>query len=142
MIYKCKITVRYAETDRMGVSHHAMYPIWFEEARSRWIAANGISYAEIEKRGILLPIIDLHCHYYGTSDYMDPLWIHTQITKLTAARIIFHYNVYKQNQLITAGSTTHAWVDSVAFRPINIKKTAPDLYDLMQHGIQDPSIQQ
>lgn len=140
MIYKCIITVRYAETDRMGISHHATYPVWFEEARSRWIAANGISYSEIENRGILLPVVGLHCRYLGTSDYMDSLCIHTQITKLTAARITFHYDVFNKDKLITSGSTEHAWIDKATFRPVNIKKHAPDLYQLMQRGMQESAV--
>ena len=46
-----EITVRYAETDCMGVTHHAVYPVWFEVARTDYIKNAAVSYAEMERRG-------------------------------------------------------------------------------------------
>ena len=34
-------TVRYAETDQMGVAHHSNYPIWFEAGRTDFIRKMG-----------------------------------------------------------------------------------------------------
>ncbi|MDE5852909.1 MAG: acyl-CoA thioesterase [Oscillospiraceae bacterium] len=135
MSYQSKVTVRYAETDRMSITHHSVYFIWFEEARSMWVKSSGLSYSEIEKRGIMMPIVDLSCHYYGTSDYMDELSIVTSMTKLTAAKICFEYIIYKENSLITKGASVHAWVDAKTFKPINIKKQAPDIYNLMYNAL-------
>lgn len=47
-----EITVRYAETDCMGVTHHAVYPVWFEVARTDYIKNAAVSYAEMERRGV------------------------------------------------------------------------------------------
>lgn len=49
-MYTSKITVRYAETDQMGIAHHSNYPVWFEVARTDFIKASGISYSEVEGR--------------------------------------------------------------------------------------------
>ena len=58
-----EITVRYAETDAMGVVHHAVYPIWFEIARTDYIKAVGLSYAEMEKGGVMLPVTSISVKY-------------------------------------------------------------------------------
>ena len=54
-----EVTVRYAETDRMGVTHHAVYPIWFEMARTDYIKNAAMSYAEMERQGVMIPVRDL-----------------------------------------------------------------------------------
>ena len=45
---RTKVTVRYAETDRMGIVHHSNYPIWYEIARNDYIKMFGISYTDME----------------------------------------------------------------------------------------------
>ena len=51
--------VRYAETDQMGVVHHSVYPVWFEEGRSHWMRAMGSNYAECEADGFVLSVSEL-----------------------------------------------------------------------------------
>ena len=46
------VTVRYAETDQMGVAHHSVYPVWFEVARTDWIKALGTTYSQLEQQGL------------------------------------------------------------------------------------------
>jgi len=56
-----EITVRYAETDCMGVTHHAVYPVWFEVARTDYIKNAAVSYAEMERRGVMIPVTGISC---------------------------------------------------------------------------------
>ena len=58
---RTKVTVRYAETDKMGIAHHSNYPIWYEIARNDYIKMFGISFncdgsavVDIEKYDIIL----------------------------------------------------------------------------------------
>ena len=44
MTFQTTVIVRYAETDRMGIAHHSIYPIWLEEARTQWMASTGMPY--------------------------------------------------------------------------------------------------
>ena len=50
--------VRYAETDQMKVVHHRNYLVWCELGRTDLIRRLGASYAEIEKQGILLAVVE------------------------------------------------------------------------------------
>ena len=58
-----EITVRYAETDCMGVTHHAVYPVWFEVARTDYIKNAAVSYAEMERRGVMIPVTGISCPF-------------------------------------------------------------------------------
>lgn len=130
MISETKITVRYAETDRMGIVHHSVYPIWYEAARTEAIKKIGMTYSALEKNGIMTPLVELNSKYITPAEYEDILVIKVGISKLTPARIVFDYQVVKQGEdkPINTGSTTHAWVGN-DLRPINLKKQFPDIFD-------------
>ena len=60
-ISQTRLTVRYAETDMMGVFHHSRYYPWFEQARTDFIKETGLTYSDMERMGILLPLIETGC---------------------------------------------------------------------------------
>lgn len=127
MYSESKIVVRYAETDKMGIVHHSVYPIWYELGRTDFIKLANLSYTEMEKMGIMLPLVSLTCNYKKPADYEDELTVRTMINKLTPARIEFYYEVYKNEELINTGTTVHAWVGK-DLKPINLKKKYNSLY--------------
>lgn len=132
MISSTKINVRYAETDKMGIVHHSVYPIWFEVARTDFGKEAGFRYFDLEQKGIFTPLIELSVKYNKPADYDDELEIKTRISKLTPVRVQFSYEVYnvKTGLLLSEGSTMHALVGT-DFRPMNLKKVHPDIWDLM-----------
>lgn len=138
MISKSKINVRYAETDKMGIVHHSVYPIWFEVARTDFGKEAGFRYADLEEKGIYTPLVELGVKYYKPADYDDELEIRTRISKLTPARVEFTYEVYnvKTNEFLSEGFTTHALVGS-NFRPMNMKKIHPDVWELMLASVEE-----
>ena len=120
------VTVRYAETDRMGIAHHANFPIWFEIGRTDFIRLFDTTYTEMEE---ILP-----------AQYEDRLVIRTWCTHISAARIEFSYTVKRINADDTQtelayGSTEHGFVDAKTFRPCNAKKRMPELYEKMNQNI-------
>lgn len=129
MICRSKITARYAETDRMGIIHHSVYPVWFEVGRTDFIKLTGMSYTEFEESGIMLPLASLSCKYILPIKYEDEVIIETSIISVKAAKIEFRYRVLREDKLCSEGGTVHAFVDSRSFRPINIKKINPPLYE-------------
>ncbi len=129
-----EVTVRYAETDCMGVVHHSVYPVWFEIARTDFIKEAGMSYADMEKAGIMLPVTGISCRYRLPARYDDTLVITAEVTRLTPARIEFAYTVIKKGEegIIAEGTSSHGFVDSSTFRPLNLKKVMPELYGMME----------
>ena len=136
MISKTKIIARYQETDQMGIIHHSVYPIWFEEARTNFIKEMGISYSEIEKMGIMLPLSKLNCKYIKPALYEDILTIHTTIKNLTNVKIEFEYKVFKNDILINIGETQHPFVDK-NFNLINLKKFNSKIFNLISSALEN-----
>lgn len=130
-VTKSHVCVRYAETDQMGVVHHAVYPIWFELARTDFIKVIGLTYSQMEQAGILLPVAELTARYRIPAKYENQLTVETHIEKITPARIVFGYRIYRDNDpektVMVEGASTHAWVDRT-MRPMNMKKIHPELY--------------
>jgi acyl-CoA thioester hydrolase len=114
MISKSYITVRYAETDQMGIVHHSVYPVWFEVARTDFVKKLGMHYSQMEKAGIFLPLAELQCKFISPTYYEDELVVEASIQELTGARIQFAYTVYRkgEDKPVATGSTVHAWTDA------------------------------
>lgn len=127
-----KFIVRYAETDQMGIVHHSNYPIWFEAGRTDFIKKMGLPYTKIEESGFKLPLIELKCSYKGATKYEDEVDVKTRIKEFTQTRIVFYYEVSKNGEtgFVTSGETEHAWTNK-ELKPVNIKKQAPFIYDLI-----------
>lgn len=138
MVSKTKIIVRYAETDQMGIVHHSVYPIWYEVARTDFIKQFGISYSRLEQKGLMMPLINLTCHYKLPAYYEDVLMIEAKILKISYAKILFGYTAIneKENIVLGEGTTEHGFVDSKTFKPINAKKFDADLFERLKHAIE------
>ena len=136
MITSSEITVRYQETDQMGIVHHSVYPIWYEVARTDFCKEMGLRYAEMEEMGIMTPIYEVHSHYKIPARYDEVLTIQTTVKNLTPYRIEFRYEIFKGNQKIHFGETVHVWVDSKTFKPLNLKKYYPEIFALIENTIE------
>lgn len=136
MISKSIIIVRYAETDKMGIAHHANYPIWYEVARTDLIKKIGITYTEMEELGILVPLVELTCKYSGAALYEDELTVEARVSKVTPVKLEFEYEIYKKGceKPINTGRTVHAMVNN-KLRPVNVKKNYPDLYKKLEEAL-------
>ena len=131
-INRLELTARYAETDMMGIIHHSVYPVWFEAARTEFIKMTGITYSELEKQGIMLPLAELGCKYLRPVHYEDSVTIETRLAKLSFAKIEFEYRVVLNGEVMSEGNTVHGFVDAKTFRPLNLKKAKPELYEILK----------
>lgn len=128
-----ELRVRYAETDRMGIVHHSRYYPWFEVARGDFIRQSGLSYQRMEEAGVMLPLTEAGAKYLYGLQYDEEVVISCQLTELGVVRCAFSYSVYRKqdNKLMTTGMTRHGFVDE-NFRPINLKKKHPEIWDLIE----------
>ena len=101
------IRVRYGETDQMGFVYHANYIQYLEVARVELFRSIGLSYKEIEEKGIQLPVENLSIEYKQAALYDDELTIHTIINELPrGVRVHFTYEIYNQNNQLIATAKT------------------------------------
>jgi acyl-CoA thioester hydrolase len=109
--YETTVRVRYAETDRMGLLHHANYFVYFEMARTEMLRAKGISYREVEDAGHFLVIVDIGCKFKKPAYYDDLLTIRTTVARVTHVKIVHEYHVLRDGVLLAEGHSTLACVD-------------------------------
>ena len=106
-----QIRVRYAETDRMGLLHHANYLVYFEQARTELLRAGGRTYKDLEDEGFFLVVAKLEVKYRLPAHYDDVLTIRTTVTRTSPIRIEHKYEVLRDGTLLAEGATTLACVD-------------------------------
>lgn len=108
-----RLVVRYAETDQMGRAHHAGYLVYLEEGRTRMMRDRGCSYAEMEKRGLGLPVRKVEVRYREAAFYEEELVIRTRVRGMRAASVTFEYEILRASNgaLVATAMTELACVD-------------------------------
>ena len=124
------LRVRYGETDPMKSVYYGNYAEYLEVARVELFRTLGISYDEIEKRGIWLPVSEYKIKYLKPAFYDEILEIHTYVKKVPGVKIEFEYEIYNDSQQkITEASTTLFFLDATT----NKVSRCPDfLMELIQ----------
>ncbi len=98
-ISETNVRVRYAETDQMHVVYHSNFFLYFEVARTESIRQLGFTYADMEKMGIIMPVVDIHAKFLRPALYDDLLTIKTFLKELTVNhKITFHHEVFNEKQ--------------------------------------------
>lgn len=100
-----QVRVRYAETDQMGVVYHSNYFLYFESARAESIRQLGYTYADMEKMGVIMPVIEVQCRYLRPALYDNHLTVKTILRELPVHhKIEFHHEVYNEaDELLATG---------------------------------------
>ncbi|MCB0078122.1 MAG: acyl-CoA thioesterase [Anaerolineales bacterium] len=111
--HESTVAVRYAETDAMGVVHHASYIVWFEVGRTEWLEALGTTYADFERSGFFLVVAEVGAHYRRPVRYGDPIRLLTWPSAIKSRAIRFHYEVRHAttDELMVSGFTQHILTD-------------------------------
>ena len=109
--------MRYAETDRMGLLHHANYLVYFEQARTELLRDRGKTYKDLEDAGFFLVVAKMEVKYRLPAHYDDLLNIKTILRDLPADhRIVFEHEVFNQEKkLLTLGKVTLYFVKTGSF---------------------------
>lgn len=111
IVSRSRVTVRYAETDMMGVVYHANYLPWFEIGRTTLLKEIGVSYLDLEKAGYRLPVLEVSARYLRPARYDDTLEVTTTLAEKPLVRIRLSYEVRRGDELLATGSTVHAFID-------------------------------
>lgn len=108
-----ELRVRYAETDQMGVVYHANYLVWCEIGRTEHIRGVGVSYAELERRGVALAVTDASVRYRAPARYDDPIRVRTHIAAVTSRTVVFEYAIHHAttDALLALATTTLVSLD-------------------------------
>ena len=129
--FKTRIQVRYAETDAMGIVHHATYPIWFEQARVDFFRAVGAPYDEVEREGFASPVLELNVQYKRPCRFGDFVDVETRLVHEGRCKYKFLYQVMLNGELCTTGYSIHVFTKNgvpTRDKPECIKKVEDKLF--------------
>lgn len=134
-ISKTEIKVRYSETDQMGIVYHANYLVWMEIGRTALIEELGFKYADLEKDGILVPVIDIQISYKKPCKYGETVQVKTWIEKYNGLRIVYGYEIFTESgELSVTATSSHVCVKKDSFRPVTIRRTHPDWHEAYERA--------
>ncbi len=101
------IRVRYAETDAMGIVHHATYPIWMELGRSDFLREQGQSYAEWERQGVMMSVAELFVKFRAPARYDELVEVRTRLLEANRRKVVFGYEITREGIRLVEGRTVH-----------------------------------
>ncbi len=129
------VRVRYKDTDQMGVAYYANYLVWFEVGRTEMMRNLELPYREFEKSNIFLPVLKAFCEYKQPACYDDRLTIVTRLESLNNVRLVFNYEIKREDEILAAGYTEHAFVNNNG-RPVVLKKFSPFLWNRLCQALE------
>ena len=114
--HRMTVRVRYSEADPMGRLHHSVYLVYFEMGRTEYMRVRGVAYAEMERRGMFIPIVSVQVRYRAVAHYDDVLVVETWVRDIRGARVFFANRVVREEAssetLIAEADVCGALVDS------------------------------
>jgi acyl-CoA thioester hydrolase len=112
--YTAEVTfhVRYAETDAMGIVHHASYIVWFEEGRSHYARQRGSDYAEFERSGYYLTVAEVNARYLKPVTYGVRVTVRCWIKNMQSRALTFAYEILNSStgEVCVTGETRHVCI--------------------------------
>lgn len=129
--------VFFYETDKMSIVHNANYLRIFEEARLDHMRQSGMTYKELEDRGVLVPQIEAHVNYEQTLIYGDEFVVDIRLVEFNGVKFKYTYEIRKKdtNEITTTGYTCHCFLDEITRMPLSLKKKHPDVYEIMKNSM-------
>ena len=108
------IVPRYAETDKAGVVHHSVYPVWFEMGRMVLLRTNGLAYKELEQAGVFFVVAELRIKYRRAAEYDEKLKLETTCSAVTASKVEHAYKLTRCRDgiILAEGAGTLACVNA------------------------------
>lgn len=111
MYYDTTIQVRFCEVDAYQVVWHGHYCAWFEIGRNGLAYRFGLDPQQLREIGFMAPVVELVCRFKLPARYGDQVVIRTTMERCETAKLIFHYQLLRDGDLLAEGSTTHVLTD-------------------------------
>lgn len=126
-------TALYYETDKMAVVHHSNYVRWLEETRIDFLNQVGLPYDEMEKNGIMIPVLSVSCQYKYAVRFNDTVCIKMKLEDFNGLKFRISYRVTDKetDEIRVLAETAHFFVDD-SFKPIRVKNVDSHIYDVFK----------
>ena len=115
-----RVRVRFAETDAMGVVHHAAYLPYLEEARIAFLASHGHAYVEIREGGVDIAVIEQWMRYLHPARFGDEIVVHVRLGAPRRTSFQIAYLLQDADEAVATAVTVHACLDAATGRPLRL----------------------
>ena len=130
-------SVQYYETDMMGVTHHANYIHWMEEARIDFMDQLGFPYAKMEAGGVISPVTELSCKYRKPSSFGDEITITVTVESLGPVRMTLLYDMRNRDgETVCTARSEHAFLSRDG-RILRLKREMPDFCAAIERAMRE-----
>ena len=129
-VFNTQLRVRYADTDQMGYVYYGNYGAYYEVARVESLRHLGYSYRELERQGIMMPVLENHSRFLRPAKYDELLRIEVSMKEPPGVRIQFFYQIFnEEDKLIHTGDTLLAFVNMKTEKPCRPPKILLELFN-------------
>lgn len=110
---RTEVPVRFSEVDALGIVWHGHYLKFFEDGREAFGKDYGLGYLDIYREKFATPLVNINVDFKKTVKYGDSVIIETTYIDSPAAKIIFHYRIYRasDNELVAKGESTQVFMN-------------------------------
>ena len=116
--FRIELRVRFAETDAMGVAHHAAYLPYLETARVEYLRALGHPYRELRDRdGLEFAVVGVVLRYHAPLQFDDAFTVSCALVERARATFSLDYRVALGDRLVLSGRTRHAVLERATGAP-------------------------
>ncbi len=132
LAHEARLRVRYAETDQMGVVHHAAYLVWLELARMEFCKAAGFNYKDMETQdGVVLAVVETHCRYLHPARFDDEVMVRTRLESASPRLLRFGYEIRRADdgRVLATAETKHVFCNR-EMRPVRLPRKYWELFGL------------
>ena len=128
------LTVRFAETDAMGIVHHSNYLVWFEAARVAWLDAAGVPYTEVADHGNHFAVTGVEVAYRAPARFGDTVRVTAAVERMRSRQVVFAYTVRRaaDDALLATGRTEHISVDLAG----RMASLPPAIFERLRVGLE------
>lgn len=130
----------YYETDRMDIVHHSNYVRWLEEARVDLMSQMGYDFVEMEKLGVVSPVLSVETHYKYPVKFGDEFEIICKVIKFNGCQFELDYEIFNltTGQLSCTAHTSHCFSTS-ELKPIRLQRKFPEIYEKFSAALPEKS---
>ena len=126
-----RVQSRYPDCDRMGIVHHAVYPIWIEAARMDWLTRAGISFERSQELGLNPTMVELNLRYLAPATYPQAVFIETRPGLVAPKKLELLYTLRDEaGKTLSEGRTFHIWTGRDN-RSCSLEEVFPEIYALL-----------
>ena len=123
-----RLESRYPDCDRMGIVHHAVYPVWIEADRMGWLTEAGIPFARSQYLGLNPTMVELNIRYLAPATYPQAILIETRPGLVAPKKLELLYTLRDEaGNTLSEARTFHIWTGKDN-RSCNVEEVFPEVY--------------